>query len=80
MVAGRGHHAAELTGRDKMAAELRRFFLIIIPYVWLLVFFLAPFFIVLKISLSDAAIAIPPYVPTFDFSAGRTFAGSPSKP
>ena len=53
-----------------MAAELRRFFLIIIPYVWLLVFFLAPFFIVLKISLSDAAIAIPPYVPTFDFSAG----------
>lgn len=38
--------------------------LIFVPYAWLLVFFLVPFAIVLKISLSDIALAIPPYVPT----------------
>jgi putrescine transport system permease protein len=37
-----------------------------IPYLWLLVFFLAPFAIVLKISLSTTAIAMPPYVPAFE--------------
>ncbi len=41
-----------------------------IPYLWLLVFFLAPFFIVFKISLSEVAIAIPPYRPVFDLSEG----------
>lgn len=44
--------------------------LIAVPYLWLLLFFLVPFLIVLKISLSQTAIAIPPYVPTFDFSEG----------
>lgn len=38
--------------------------LILLPYLWLLVFFLVPFGIVLKISLSDIALAIPPYTPT----------------
>jgi putrescine transport system permease protein len=37
-----------------------------IPYVWLLVFFLAPFVIVFKISLSQVVLAQPPYVPVFD--------------
>ena len=37
-----------------------------IPYLWLLVFFLAPFLIVAKISLSQTAIAMPPYVPVFN--------------
>ena len=37
-----------------------------IPYVWLLIFFLAPFLIVFKISLSFPAIAQPPYFPVFD--------------
>ena len=41
-----------------------------IPYGWLLVFFLLPFLIVLKISLSQAAIAQPPYTPVLDFAAG----------
>jgi putrescine transport system permease protein len=41
-----------------------------IPYLWLLAFFLAPFAIVLKISLSQAAMALPPYTPTLDISAG----------
>jgi putrescine transport system permease protein len=37
-----------------------------IPYLWLLAFFLAPFLIVLKISFSAPAIAMPPYAPTWD--------------
>jgi putrescine transport system permease protein len=41
-----------------------------IPYVWLLVFFLVPFLIVLKISLSQTAIAQPPYTPVFDLAGG----------
>ncbi|WIV52280.1 ABC transporter permease subunit [Marivivens sp. LCG002] len=49
---------------------MRRFFLIGIPYAWLLVFFLVPFVIVIKISLSDIALAIPPYTPTLELSEG----------
>ncbi|SLN18624.1 Putrescine transport system permease protein PotH [Roseovarius litorisediminis] len=49
---------------------MRRLALIIIPYAWLLALFLVPFIIVLKISLSDTALSIPPYTPTLDFSAG----------
>jgi putrescine transport system permease protein len=41
-----------------------------IPFAWLLVFFLAPFLIVLKISLSQPAMAQPPYAPVFDLAAG----------
>jgi putrescine transport system permease protein len=41
-----------------------------LPYLWLLLFFLAPFIIVLKISFSQTAIALPPYVPVLDLSAG----------
>jgi len=49
---------------------MRRATLILIPYLWLLALFLVPFLIVLKISLSDTALAIPPYKPTLDFNAG----------
>lgn len=47
-----------------------RSLVIAIPYLWLLVFFLAPFAIVLRISFSEVAIAMPPYVPVFDLSQG----------
>lgn len=57
-----------------MTIDWRRWILILIPMLWLLVFFLAPFFIVLKISLSDLATAMPPYVPTLDTEQGL-FAG-----
>ncbi len=43
---------------------------IIIPYAWLLLFFLAPFFIVFRISLSATAIAMPPYEPVFALADG----------
>ncbi|MBP8262543.1 MAG: ABC transporter permease subunit [Pseudomonas sp.] len=32
-----------------------------VPFVWLFLFFLLPFFIVLKISFAEADVAIPPY-------------------
>lgn len=38
-----------------------------IPFVWLLLFFLLPFAIVLKISFSEAAVAIPPYTEIFSY-------------
>ena len=44
--------------------NIRRFILIAVPYAWLLALFFIPFFIVFKISLSDLALAIPPYSPT----------------
>ncbi|MEZ2129532.1 MULTISPECIES: ABC transporter permease subunit [unclassified Sinorhizobium] len=43
---------------------------IIVPYAWLLLFFLIPFFIVFRISLSTTAIAMPPYTPLFSFADG----------
>jgi putrescine transport system permease protein len=43
---------------------------VLLPYLWLLVFFLVPFVLVLKISLSQTAMALPPYTPVFDISAG----------
>lgn len=49
---------------------MKRFALISIPYLWLLALFLVPFLIVLKISLSDQALAIPPYTPTLDITQG----------
>jgi putrescine transport system permease protein len=41
-----------------------------LPYLWLLAFFLVPFLIVLKISFSETTIAQPPYLPVLDFAAG----------
>ncbi len=41
-----------------------------VPFAWLIVFFLVPFLIVLKISLSQTAIASPPYLPVLNLSAG----------
>ena len=43
---------------------------VLVPYLWLAVFFLLPFLIVLKISLSESAIAQPPYTPVLDLAAG----------
>ncbi|MEM7433182.1 MAG: ABC transporter permease subunit [Pseudomonadota bacterium] len=37
-----------------------------VPYLWLLLFFLTPFLIILKISVADPVIAQPPFTPTFD--------------
>ena len=42
---------------------------VFIPYFWLLLFFLAPFFIILKISLAESLIASPPFSPLFEWAS-----------
>ncbi|MBC6717953.1 ABC transporter permease subunit [Aurantimonas sp. DM33-3] len=54
-------------------ARLYRSLVVGVPFVWLLVFFLAPFLIVFKISLSQIALAQPPYVPSFSLENLSTF-------
>jgi len=41
-----------------------------IPVVWLLLFFLIPFIIVLKISFSEVQLAMPPFAPLFHWVNG----------
>src|SRR5215510_4829667 len=55
---------------ESLASSWTRRLIVLVPYVWLTAFFLLPFFIVLKISLSTTEIAQPPYVPVFDPEAG----------
>ncbi len=43
---------------------------ILIPYLWLLLFFLVPFAIVLKIALAEPLIAQPPYSPLLQWVDG----------
>ena len=43
---------------------------VLIPYLWLGVFFLLPFLLVFKISLSQYATAQPPYLPQLDLTEG----------
>jgi len=40
------------------------------PFVWLLLFFLIPFFIVLKLSFAESIIASPPFSSLLDWSRG----------
>ncbi|GJE62755.1 Putrescine transport system permease protein PotH [Methylobacterium trifolii] len=40
------------------------------PFLWLGLFFLVPFAITLKISLSEPATAMPPYLPVLDWQGG----------
>jgi putrescine transport system permease protein len=42
-----------------------------VPMVWLLLFFLVPFVIVLKISFSEALLAMPPYAPLLAWTHER---------
>jgi putrescine transport system permease protein len=58
--------AARKTARRSWGARA----VLLVPYLWLAIFFLAPFVIVFKISLSQTAIAQPPYVPVLDLSLG----------
>ena len=48
--------------------RLWRSLVIATPYLWLVVFFLVPFAIVLKISLADPLVAQPPFSDFFDWS------------
>jgi putrescine transport system permease protein len=50
-----------LTGRSLVIA---------LPYGWLVLFFVVPFILVLKISFSTSAVAIPPYEPLVTWADG----------
>ncbi|CAM3766212.1 ABC transporter permease subunit [Parendozoicomonas haliclonae] len=52
----------------ELRARMGRRAVIGIPFIWLLVFFLIPFAIVLKISFAYTEIAIPPYSSLFDYA------------
>src|SRR6202023_3266494 len=54
-----------ITGRGLVVA---------LPYVWLLLFFVVPFVIVLKISFSDIDLAIPPYKPLIEWIGKNSLA------
>lgn len=42
---------------------------VLLPYLWLLLFFLAPFVIILKISFADPLVAQPPFTALIDWAA-----------
>jgi len=52
--------------QDRILARMLR----LPPFLWLGAFFLLPFAITLKISLSEPATAIPPYLPVLDWQGG----------
>ncbi len=54
--------------------RLGRNAVIALPYAWLLLFFLLPFAFVLKISLAEADIAIPPYTALLNWVDDATIA------
>ena len=56
---------------DRWLARNGKRLVIAIPLIWLLIFFLAPFFVVLKISFAEIARARPPYSPLFSWEDGR---------
>ncbi|PAU75606.1 ABC transporter permease subunit [Halomonas salipaludis] len=60
---------SSLLARLPRALRPGRGWVIAAPLLWLTLFFLLPFGIVLKISLSNAAISVPPYSAIFDYSA-----------
>src|SRR6204780_3965592 len=45
-----------------------------LPYLWLVLFFVVPFVIVLKISFSDVDLAIPPYKPLLEWVGKNSLA------
>ncbi|MCP1659561.1 ABC transporter permease subunit [Neisseria perflava] len=61
------------TLKNKLFPHRGRGAVIAVPYIWLLVLFLIPFAIVLKISFAEQEIAIPPFTPltSVDEDLGR---------
>ena len=62
-------------GAPARRTGLGRAVLIGLPYLWLLLFFFIPFAIVLKLSLSETALAQPPFLPLTEWidDAGEYF-------
>ena len=61
--------AESMTNHQQAFGDLLwRRIVIVLPYLWLILFFLVPFAIVFKISFSDTIVAQPPFTPLFDQS------------
>lgn len=56
-----------MTALDRAVRRWGRLLVGLPPYAWLVVFFLVPFLIVIKISLSQAMMGIPPYTPLLEW-------------
>ncbi len=67
---------ADFRMRARFRDALRSSRLPALPLLWLVAFFGLPFLVVVKISLSDPATALPPYTPVLDWDAG--LAGGPT--
>jgi len=65
-----GKHDFFINSIMRSLQENWRTVVIIIPFIWLLMFFLFPFFIVAKISLAEIKIASPPFTKMVDWSDG----------
>lgn len=55
-----------IAGGERHGRSFSQRFAVVVPYLWLIVFFLVPFLLVFKLSLSQTVIAQPPYVPLLD--------------
>jgi len=69
------NHSIHSTGEwlgDLLTGHQGRRLVIALPYLWLLVFFILPFVIVLKISLAEVLLARPPYSPLWQFLEDST--------
>jgi putrescine transport system permease protein len=60
-----------MTGLLRRLGMDGRGLVIAVPLLWLLIFFLIPFLVVAKLSLSEAAIAQPPYLPLVEWDGLR---------
>jgi putrescine transport system permease protein len=63
-----------LAGRLRRVGITGRGLVVALPYLWLLLFFVVPFVIVLKISFSDIDLAIPPYKPLLEWIGKNSLA------
>ena len=75
LTASRLNESAKMTSHRQWVHVVDNFFQsrwkglsVAIPYVWLVIFFLVPFFIVLKISFAESLIASPPFSSLFEWS------------
>jgi len=57
--------------RDLMKTIKGRDWIIVIPYIWVFLFFICPCFILIKISFSDNVLASPPYTSVLEWLSGE---------
>jgi len=70
-------HPARLPPLTRLAyavADAWRAIVVGVPYLWLLLFFLAPFLIILKIAFAFSEVAQPPYTPLWQWTADGALA------